>query len=104
MSAVFHGLNGFIDRAVGRHENHRNIVVCTLSRAQNVYAGSIRHPQIREYDFMRSAGNLVHCFARISSFSDRVAGVLERQAQHPAQAFFIFYQENVRHAKVAVSS
>ena len=97
MSAVFHRLHGFIDRSVSGHHDYGHVAIRVARRAQYIQTRTMRHAQISQHNLVRNAANLIDSLARIGGFGDRIAGVLQRQPQHAAQAFFVFDEKNVRH-------
>ncbi len=97
MSAVFHRLHGFIDRAVRRHHDYGHVAVGVARGAQNIQAGAVGHAQISQHHLVRNTTYFIDGFARIGGLGDRITGVLQRQPQHAAQTFFVFNEKDVRH-------
>ena len=86
MSAVFHCLDGFVDRAEGGHDDDGDVGVGAACGTQDVEAGAVWHAQVGEYETM----------ARVGDFVESGAGV-EREHGH-----VILSVEGVQHLNALV--
>ncbi len=88
--AFLHGSDGFFDRAVGSDQNDREMCVDLAGLAQHVDAGIAGEFQVGNYEEIAASANFFDGGGTVGSFVDRVAGTLQKLAQHGAQFGLVF--------------
>src|SRR5436190_836299 len=99
VGAIFHGLDRFVDRAKGGHDNYGYIRVCSASAAQHIQTRSIWHPEVCEDQSMSTYCDLMQRLLGVSSFGYRITRVFQREIEYSTECFFIFNEKYVGHLK-----
>ena len=95
--ALFHRRDSFFHRAVGGDENHGKGGLGSPRFAQHVEAGTAGKFQVRKNEQVAAAANFLDCGISVRRLVDRVAGALERFAEHGAEFGFVFDKEDRFH-------
>ncbi len=93
-SALFHGRDRHIDRAIGSHQHQGELVVDFLELHKQSKAVHLRHLQVRDHGIGTVTSDHVQCGNTITGRNDLHAGTLKRRPDTIAHDLFVIDDED----------
>jgi hypothetical protein len=92
---LFHRLDGRVDGAVGRHQNHDGVGTSRFDMGQQICAVGAGEAHIRNHEIVETLFQSLDGLLAVAGCGHRIAFALQGFLNTRAQARFVFYDKDV---------